>query len=291
MYGADNLIGPVALLPALTAHVRAIEEMISHTPGALLDRLLRVASGYAEFAGWLAQDAGDDTASRSWYDRAREWADAAEDRRMSAFVLMRRAVQAVGRGDGAYAIRLAAAAQRDNTETTARVRAIAAQTEGLGYAVLGDWSGTERALTTAANLTQGQLAPAMEGDPSGGGRYCDLTLYLRITQAKAYLSLGNADLTVESFKAVLDALPPAFHRDRGQYLARLASATAMAGQPDQACGQAEESLTIAVATGSSRTIEDVRRFADLTLTQWPSLPEALHLRDILGSLDFVDRKA
>jgi hypothetical protein len=59
----------------------------------------------------------------------------------------------------------------------------------------------------------------------------------------------------------------------------------MAGLPEQACNQAQESLSIALATGSTRTIADIQRFAGNALTRWPTLPEARGLRDMLGSID------
>jgi transcriptional regulator with XRE-family HTH domain len=289
-YSADNTVGPALLLPAMTTHVQAIEQMVKGTEGALLDELLRVGAGYAEFAGWLSHDAGDLGAARRWYALAREWADAADDRRMLSWVLMRRAVQAIGDGDGAYGVRLAAAAQRDTSTGTLRVRAIAAQTEALAHALLGDASAVERQLDAAAQLTAAAGADVAADDPSGGGRYCELPLYLRISRAKCHLTLGQAEQAVQSFGAVLDALPPSYHRDRGQYLARLATASALADLPEEACGQAQESLSIAIATGSSRTATDVARFTARAARRWPTLPEVRTLRDMLGSIA-TDRKA
>jgi len=284
LYGADNSIGPLHLLPTVTTHVQAIEQMLAHTSGELLDELLKVGAGYAEFAGWLSQDAGQLTAARTWYDRAREQADAADDRRMTSFVLMRRAVQAIGDGNGAMGVRLAAAAQRDTSTATIRVRAIAAQTQALAHAALGQADDVERQLDLAATLTEAQAGLPTDGDPTSGGRYCELPLYLQISRAKCHLTLGQGTKAVTAFAEVLDALPPSFHRDRGQYLARMANASAIAGLPEQACAQAHEALTIALATGSSRTVADVRRFADRAGRRWQAMPEVSALRDMLGPL-------
>ena len=283
LYSADNSLGPVLLLPAVATHVQNIERMIPNSDAGLLDELLRIGAGYAEFAGWLSQDAGDLAAARRWSDRAYEWAECADDRRMVSFVLMRRAVQAIGAGDGRMGVRLASAAQRDRGAETTRVRAIAAQTEAVAQALLGEAAQAERQLDVAGQLTEAQAVLPLNGDPTGGGRYCELGLYLRISRAKCHLTLGQADQAVEAFGAVIDALPDSYHRDRGQYLARLATASAMADLPEQACAQATESLTIAISTGSSRTISEVRRFARRASKRWPTHPEVRGLSDMLGA--------
>jgi hypothetical protein len=98
---------------------------------------------------------------------------------------------------------------------------------------------------------------AVTGDPSIG-RYCDLGLYLDITRAKYHLELQRGDTAVEAFATVLNALPAEYHRDRGQYLSRLAYAYVLAGAPAEACTAAQDAPAIAASTGSSRTIRDLR---------------------------------
>jgi transcriptional regulator with XRE-family HTH domain len=290
-YSADNLLGPQLLLPALTMHLRTLEQMRSSAKGALLDEVLAVGAAYAEFAGWLSQDAGDPDGARTWYSRALEWAEAAGDVRLSSFVMTRRAVQALHDNEADYAVRLAQAAQRDSSELTRRVRAIAAQTEGLAHALAGDAGEVERAMASADALIQSLVDLSMDGDPSGGNRYCDLDLYLKISQAKALLTLGDADAAVTAFEVVLEALPESYRRDRGQYLARLAEAEGLAGLPEQGWASAREALVIAVETGSSRTVDDVRRVAGSVLAPWSDLPDARAVHDMLMPVQTSRRKA
>jgi tetratricopeptide (TPR) repeat protein len=281
-YTADNLLGPRALLPVITAHAETIEHLTQGADGGTLDDLLRIGAGYAEFAGWLCHDSGDSDTATQWYRRALEWAEAGQDDRMAAFVLTRRAVQAIGTRNGAHAARLAHAAQRDGRPESARVRAIAAQTEALGHAVARSGTDADRALDLAELLlNDGGWTRAADGDPSDG-RYCDMQLYLNLTRAKCHLELGRADAAVTAFTTVLDTLPPDYHRDRGQYLSRLAQAYVLAGHPDEACVHAEESLAIAVATGSSRTINDLRSLAN-QLRPWPSNPAVAKFHDLLAA--------
>jgi transcriptional regulator with XRE-family HTH domain len=56
LYSADNTIGPLHLLPAVTMHIRTIEGMLTHASGGLQDELLRIGAGFAEFAGFLFAD-------------------------------------------------------------------------------------------------------------------------------------------------------------------------------------------------------------------------------------------
>ncbi|MET9231400.1 hypothetical protein [Lentzea sp. NPDC003310] len=279
-YLADNLIGPRALLPVITAHVSTVEALRKQVTGKTMDELLAIEAGYAEFAGWLSHDSGDMGNATRWYTHAYETANAAGDERMSAFVLTRRAVQSIGEGDPHYAARLARMAQRDDSITTARVRALAAQTEAIGHAMSGNHSETDRALDAAAHLTDLGSSVRPDGDPSVG-RYCEPELYLKITNAKCQLELGRAENAVIAFRDVLGSLPSSYHRDRGNYLARLAQACALAGEPVDACIAIEESLGIALATGSTRTVADLEKIIPVQLAPWASEPEVLRVREML----------
>jgi tetratricopeptide (TPR) repeat protein len=280
-YTADNLLGPRTLLPVMRAQTEAIESLAQDASGQLLVDLLQVGAGYAEFAGWLAQDSGSPAVATEWYRRALELAEAAGDERMASFVLMRRSVQAIGARRGAQAAQLAQAAQRSRHPSTLRVRAIAAQMEAVGYAVDGAGSDADRAVDRAELIVAESLSvEPVTGDPSIG-RYCDLGLYVDITRAKCHLELQRGDTAVEAFAKVLNALPPEYHRDRGQYLGRLAQAYVLAGAPAEACTAAQDALAIAASTGSSRTIRDLRTLIQ-QLQPWAKTPPVVKLQGMLA---------
>ncbi|MDX8055747.1 helix-turn-helix transcriptional regulator [Lentzea sp. BCCO 10_0798] len=279
-YLADNLIGPRALLPVITAHVSTVNSLRRQVTGKAMDELLAIEAGYAEFAGWLSHDSGDLYSATRWYNHAYEMADAAGDERMCAFVLTRRAVQSIGEGDAHYGAKLARMAQRDKSVRTARVRALAAQTEAIGHAISGNHGETDRALDSAVLLTDLGNSILPDGDPSVG-RYCEPGLYLKITNAKCQLELGRAESAVSAFRDVLRSLPSNYHRDRGNYLARLAQACALAGEPVDACIAIEESLGIALATGSTRTFADLEKIIPVQLAPWAKEPEVVRVREML----------
>ncbi|MEV0649781.1 helix-turn-helix domain-containing protein [Phytomonospora sp. NPDC050363] len=285
-YTADNRLGPRVLLPMVAANVKMIDQMRLAASGRLLDDLLSIGAGYAEFAGWLSEDSGDAGGAASWYARALEWSEVAEDDRLASFSLTRRAVQAIGQGDVRYGAKLARAAQRFNTPITARVRTIAATTEALGHAIAGDGGEADRALDTASGFLGIGLDAPLDGDPSYG-RYCELDLYIDITRAKVQLELGRPE-AVEAFTTVIAALPSDWQRDRAQYTALLAHAHLLAGQPEDASARGEEALTIALATGSTRTVGEVRRMAAKQAAMWSGHAPAERLREMLAAVPDVN---
>lgn len=283
-YTADNLLGPRALMPVMTSYVGTIESMQQNAKGPTLDRLLRIGAGYAEFAGWLHQDAGDIRTATAWATRALEWAQGGMDDRMTSFVMMRRAAAALTARHGAYAVRFAQSAQRFDSPETGRIRIIAAVTEAHGHAIAGDGGESDRALDTAAELLETYNGEILDGDPTAD-RYCELGLYAKIARAKCVLELGRANEAVDAFTDVIGSLPADYHRDRGQYLGSLARAHILAEQPDSAVAAAEEAYGIAIATGSTRTLEDLRRTMPSGLARWSHIPEVGRFCAMLAAVE------
>jgi len=286
LYATDNLLGPRILIPVIRAHLDTIDKFRTEATGSTLDGLLSIGGAYAEFAGWLSQDSGDMAGAAQWCGQALEWAEMAGDSRLAAFVRMRRAAQAISSRQGEYAVRWAAAAQKDKRPDHMRIHAIAALTEAHGHALCGDSSNADRALDRATEIID-DSPDSFDGDPTSD-RYCELPLYLSISRAKCQLELGRGEDAVSAFGLVLSDLPDDFHRDRGQYLASLASAHLLVEQPEQACAAASESLAIAVATGSARTIGELCRSMPKRLTRWPDLPEGVALLASLESAQIMN---
>lgn len=283
-YTADNLLGPRVLMPLMNSYVTGIEEMQRGARGSVLERLLRIGAGYAEFTGWLHHDAGDLHGAKLWASRALEWAEGGGDDRMTSFVMMRRAAAALTAGEGGYAVKFAQRAQRFDSAETGRVRIIAAVTEAHGHAINGDGSGADRALDTAASLLERYDGEVIEGDPTAD-RYCELGLYAKIATAKCALELGRGTAAVDAFTDVIDSLPADFHRDRGQYLSSLARAHSLAEQPEAAVAAAREAYGIAIATGSARTLTTLRSTLPTELARWSDDPEIQQFCAMLAAVD------
>jgi hypothetical protein len=283
-YTADNLLGPRDLMPLMTSYVETIEQMQQNASGAVLERLLRVGAGYAEFTGWLHHDAGDLRGATTWASRALALAEGGMDERMTSFVLMRRAAAALTARSGPYAVRFAQAAQRFDSEETGRIRIIAAVTEAHGHAIAGDGSEVDRTFDTAGALLERYGDEIIDGDPTAD-RYCEPALYVKIARAKCAVELERAGDAVEAWTDVIDSLPPEYHRDRGQYLGSLARAHILAEQPEAATAAAEEAYSIAIATGSTRTLADLRGTMPSGLAPWSHIPEVERFCALIAAVE------
>ncbi|MEV0289216.1 MULTISPECIES: hypothetical protein [unclassified Kribbella] len=114
---------------------------------------------------------------------------------------------------------------------------------------------------------------------------CDLGLYAKIARAKCVLELGRAGDAVDAFTDVLNSLPPDYHRDRGQYLGSLARAHVLVEQPEAAAAAAAEAYTIAIATGSTRTLADLRRTMPSGLARWSHIPDVERFCAMLAAVE------
>ena len=108
----DNLLGPAHLLDLVALHLNFIGELLTIASGPIRVELLTVGAWYAEFAGWLYQDAGNPQAATYWTDRALSWVQAADDPLRVSYVLMRKSNQASGLRDAGRTLGLARAALR-----------------------------------------------------------------------------------------------------------------------------------------------------------------------------------
>jgi transcriptional regulator with XRE-family HTH domain len=144
----DNLLGPAHLLDLTSLHLDFISELLTVASGEGRTELLTVGARYAEFTGWLHQDAGDPQAAAYWSDR--RWAgQAAGNDLMVSYVLMRKSNQASSVGDAPRTLGLARAALRGQDRLSPRARALALRQEARGHALSGDPTGCARALDAA----------------------------------------------------------------------------------------------------------------------------------------------
>jgi hypothetical protein len=117
-----------------------------------------------------------------------------------------------------------------------------------------------------------QLAERSQQDQDEGpGRYCT-PAYVEIQRAATWIELGRPERAITLFEDSLARLPSVHRRDRGVYLARLASAYALSGSPDVSVRKGWEALTVEHATGSRRITTELGQLGS-RLIQWKSMPE------------------
>jgi hypothetical protein len=267
----DWLLGPHEVLGTVGGHLDLIQQLLPNLVGARRVRLLQVGARYAEFTSWLNQDSGNLWAATHWADRAMEWAQEAGNPHMVSYVLVRKSDQAAATRDVPRAIGLAQSALQHGRRLTSRGRAVALQQLAVGHALAGDEVACQRALDTAAQLAE----RSQQDHDEGPGRYCT-PAYVEIQRAATWIELGRPERAITLFEDSLARLPSVHRRDRGVYLARLASAYALSDSPDTSVPKGWEALTVEHATGSRRITTELGQLGR-RLTRWESMPEVAQL--------------
>ncbi|MFD9062904.1 hypothetical protein ACFVZ3_15470 [Kitasatospora purpeofusca] len=267
-YKSANLLGSRHALDAVTRHVQLLDRLQQDAEGRARDELLTIGARTAEFLGWLNQDLGDFDRALYWSDRAMEWAQEADDDVMAAYVLFRKSNQATAQRNGQKAVSLARAAQR-SVGATHRIRALAAQQEAQGHALMGNprfaQAKFDEAHEVAASPDDSHADDALDL------AYCTPT-YIEMQRANCLIELGDPHRAVGMFEAELRVLPPIYRNDQGVYLSRLARAYAVSGEPEQAAAAADRALSIAVDTESARAMSELSA-AGRALQRWSAVPE------------------
>lgn len=256
MRRAGHAMAPAALLPILIAQTHALRLLARAGGPGVRTEALYLASRFAEYTGWLAQEAGDDRGALWWTDLAVEYATMAGDRDLAAFALVRRGLVAMYRYDARETIAVAKQAQA--AQCSARVRGLAALREAQGHALAGDYNLCRRRLDRAATL----LAAARNADdgrpPLGSTTVADP---VAMVTGWCLYDLGRAREALPYLATEFAAVPAYAHRTRARIGVRYALALVAAGELEHACAVTEGVLDSAIMTDSATVRVDLRRLA------------------------------
>jgi transcriptional regulator with XRE-family HTH domain len=247
---------PRVVLPLAVAQANALRHLATGTDGRSASTALSLASRFAEYAGWMAQEAGNDAATLWWTDTAVTMAAAAGDREMGAYAHVRRALVAMYAHDGSQTVALARCVL-SKPGASARVLGLAAKREAQGHALMGDLVSCERSLERARELLpdpDGPLSPEVLGsshviDPVG------------IARGWCLVDLGRFEEGARILDEEVARLPETAIRARTRFGVRRALAHALAGEVDHACAQTRDLLDGAEASGSATIVTDLRRLS------------------------------
>ena len=242
---ADNVLGPRHLFHVATQHLVHLEPLLIRVNGSLRGDGLRLASRFAEFAGWLSQDAGDLAAAQHWTDRALDFLEESADPVQRAYVLMRKSAVAAERQEHGRSLSLAAAACRDSESLTPRVRALALRQSAISHALVRDERQSERS-------AEGALEAIAGDDESDSHDYCT-PAYVAMESGVSAFHLRKLDVAAERLSAAAASWPAGFARDQGLCLARLAVVEAGRGNIDVACAVGHDALAVAQVADSARS--------------------------------------
>src|SRR5262249_47188744 len=146
-----------------------------------------------------------------------------------------------------------------------------------GLAMVGEpLTVVEKKLDHARSLFSNAITNA-EPHTQLGSPYDEDTLTLRA--ASCYIEAGKPHQAAILFQQVLsgDSLS---RRDRGYFMARLASSLALAGEPDEAADAGLQAAQLSTSTGSQRTRRELERSL-VTLKPWENRPGPRTLREAL----------
>lgn len=244
----DNAVGPGHLIGLAAQHVVELEHLAMEARGSLRAEVLALCSRFAEFVGWLCQDAGDLLEAERWTDRALDFVEGSDDAPTRGYLLMRKSAIAAERCDAVRAVNLAeAACGRDPGRLAVQLRALVARQLAIAHAVSNNRLESDRAADAALELLT-----------SGGGNaqselaYCTPAYVLMETGAAA-ARLRSYDIAAERFSEAVGIWPEGFRRDRGLALARLALVEAIRGNLEAACESGKQAVDLAAVAASART--------------------------------------
>lgn len=266
---------PAVVLPTLIAQTETLRSLLAHASAATRNRLLRLTSRYAEFTGWMAQEAGSESGALWWTELAAQLADAAGDTTLVAYTGIRRALLAMYRGDGAATV--AAVQDAEHPRWSPAIREQAARRAAQGHALQGDYAACLRALDRAREL--GSFVPdppSTSGTRSPGGKPTTTAMDashafaigpttmsdpLAITTGWCLFDLGRWEQSARLLEPAVSALGPDAVRGRARYGTRLALAHAALGDLPRATALTAGLLDAADATDSATVRIDLRRLS------------------------------
>lgn len=271
----DGQLGPAKVLPLVLGILRALQQQIGEVKPAIRRSLLGIGADSAEFVGWLYRDLRNSPAATYWYDRAMEWAQAANDTTMQGYVLLKKSQMASEERDAHRVALLAEAAAYGPWQLPIKVRVEVIQQEARGLAMLGESMNViEQKLDDAERLFAGA-----NGDdrPQFGTYFNEGTLLLR--SASCYIEAGKPARAATLFGDALQG-GSLSRRDEGYFRARRAVACALSGEPDEAAQEGLTALCIALTTNSQRTTRELARTVKI-LRPWSSRPGPRRLYEAL----------
>jgi transcriptional regulator with XRE-family HTH domain len=273
-----QLTAPGVLLPALAEQTRAFCGLADRSGPRTKAALLNLTSRYAEFAGWMAQEAGDDDAALRWTDHAVGLAEAAGDHDLAAYALVRRGLISYYQGDAADTIVFADSARSGRLPT--RIRGLATQQLAQGHALAGDYSSCLRHLDRARELLDADRPDPVL--PVLGASH--LTDPITMITGWCLVDLGRPREAAALLDKACATLPPQALRTQARYGVRRSLAHTLAGEVERACSVVRPLLPAARSADSATVRLDIRRLAR-ALARFRAVPAVAELSpDLTASL-------
>ncbi|MEE1769313.1 Twin-arginine translocation pathway signal [Streptomyces sp. JV185] len=275
-YRADMFLGPHDLIGTVSAQYQLIDKLVRSAKGRTRRGLLRVGAAYAALVGWLYQDAGDMDGAAFWRGVTQEIAMRSRDPHLIGYSLVNQAQVRTDLGDGHAVIDLCEAALDDAGSLAPKVRVMSLQQQAHGASLVSDRSSVDHLIDQAD-----ALLPRVDDDLPWGNACRRTPGYLEVQRATCYGRLGLGAEAGHLWSQVLAIVPETARRDRGVYMARQATAAAVAREPDQAVEIARTAATIAVETRSARMVRELVSL-ERAMRPWQDAPIGRDLGEVLA---------
>ncbi|MEV1238470.1 helix-turn-helix transcriptional regulator [Nonomuraea sp. NPDC049750] len=262
---------PAAVLPPVIAQTHVLRALAAQADRDLRDEFLVLGARFAEYAGWMAQESGNDQAALWWTAKAVRMATASNDRELAVYALVRRALVTLYREDSEQTIRLARQA-KESREMPSRIRALAAQREAQGHALAGNYKACLESLEEARNLLDDTTEKSRR--PVLGS--VNLPDAVSMVTGWCLYELGMPEKASEILDVEVAKISPQALRSRARFGTRQALAHAAAGQVDHACALTTDLLRITDVVASATITTDLRRIAR-ELSRWHTHPAVREL--------------
>lgn len=259
--------GPGVVLPSVVAQTHSLIRLARGAEPQLAASALLLASRFAEYGGWMAQETGDDRAALWWTDHAVELASEAGDQELRAHALIRRACVAMYAHDGLQTVELARQAYA-SAAASPRIRALACEREAQGHALTGDYGGCRRALDRAAEEAEKDTSASSDRPVLGSSTVPNR---LSVVTGWCLYDVGRPAEAADVLDRALAGIPRSAVRARTRFGMRRALAHAGAGNLDRACELAHGLLDEFDTVDSATVAHDVRQLAR-TLSRWHNDP-------------------
>ncbi|SDC41657.1 helix-turn-helix domain-containing protein [Actinokineospora iranica] len=264
---------PGTVLPMLVSQVQVIRTLAEGASGPAATRLTALSARCAEYAGWMAQEDGDDRAARWWTALSVELAERAGDLDLVGYGLVREAEIRLYREDADGTVELAARAG-SLPGVLPRTRALAAHREAQGHAMAGRIGACAAALDRA-RAQWAESAGAARGDaPLGATTVTDLGA---MVEGWCAYELGAPQDAIDLLHLGLSGTPEDSLRIRGLIGMRLALAYEAVGELDEMERFARTALA-AVPTVRSATVLSQLRLLSRALGRHTGKSAAAELR-------------
>ncbi|MFD4640598.1 helix-turn-helix domain-containing protein [Lentzea sp. NPDC058436] len=254
---------PTLVLPMVVAHAHGLRSLLPHATESERTRIAVLTARHAEYAGWMAQEAGDLKAARWWTAKSVAIAAEVGEHDLNAYSLVRQALITMYQGDAASTIDLARHAQA-TAGAPHRVLGLAAQREAQGHALAADYDNCMRALDRARDHLQKDAEQPREGPVLGTSTISDP---IGVATGWCLYDLGRPAEAAAVLDQEVALIPGTATRAWARFGTRQALAHAAAGNVERTCEIAARLLEVTPMIASD-TIRSELRSLSLMLRRW-----------------------